>query len=145
MNKVWLVVVLAVTVIALGCGAGGSAESAAKKILEATKTGDADTILDHMDLKGMYESLPEMARGGLKYEDWEKKTREQMKKMFEPNPEFEYEIISCKEEGDTATLKTKTKEHKDSEWEERETTLKKIDGTWKITADSFGGMGGPEE
>ena len=63
MRKVWLVVVLAVTVIAFGCGAGGGVEAAAKKMLDATKTGDADVILDHLDLKGMYEAnVPEDQR-----------------------------------------------------------------------------------
>ncbi len=140
MRKVWLVAVLGVTVIAFGCGPGG-AEGTAKKLLEATKSGDADVILDHLDLKGMYESLPETAREALKYEDWVKEAREGMKENIKPNKEFEYEIISSKQEGDTATVKVKTKENKEAEWKEREVPFKKIDGKWKITMEGLMEMG----
>ena len=86
MRKVWLVVVLAVTVIAFGCGGGGSAKSVAVKILEAGKTGDADVLLDHMDLKGMYEeAVPEEAREQMPYEEFEKMTRKAMEEGVDLN------------------------------------------------------------
>ena len=142
MRKVGVVVVLAVTVIAFGCGGGGSAKSVAVKILEAGKTGDADVLLDHMDLKGMYEAnVPEDAREQLKYEDWEKQTREAMKTGVKANPDLEYEVISAEEKGDSATVKVKTKDNKDAEWEENTVILKKIDGKWKLTWESMMSMG----
>lgn len=145
MRKVWLVAVLVVTVIAFGCGAGGGAKATAKKILEAGKTGDADVILDHLDLKGMYEAqVPEGMREQMKYEDFEKKMREGIKKNVKKNPDLEYEIISVEEEGDTATVTVKTKMNKDAEWEEAKVPLKKIDGKWKITMEGLAAIGGGE-
>jgi hypothetical protein len=144
MKKVWLVVVLAVTVIAFGCGAGGGGgvEATAKKLLDATKSGDVDAWLDHIDLKGMYEAqVPAGAREQVKYEDFVKTTRDAMKRGLKPNPEFEYQIISSEEKGDTATVKVKTKESKDAKWEEADVPFKKIDGKWKLTWEGMMAMG----
>jgi hypothetical protein len=134
MRKLWIVAVLAVVVVAFGCGAGGgSAESVAKKILEAGKAGDFDTIAKYMDWKGIYDQLPEEARAGKSFEDWKKESIEAAKKEVKPEKDFEYEILEVKEEGDTATVKTKTRPNKDAEWREDTVTFKKIDGTWKTT------------
>jgi len=142
MKRALFVALLGLIAIALGCGPGGGAEGTAKKLLEATKTGDADTLADHIDWKGMYESIPEEYRGDKTVEDFEKEARAEMKKHTdEANEEFEYEILSCEEEGDTATLKVKTKENKDADWEERTIILKKIDGKWVITMEGLQDMG----
>jgi ketosteroid isomerase-like protein len=134
MRKLWIVAVLAIVAVALGCGAGGgAAESVAKKILEAGKAGDFDTIAKYMDWKGIYDQIPEEARGGKSFEDCKKEAIEAAKKEVKPEKDFEYQILEVKEEGDTATVKTKTRKNKDAEWREDTVTFKKIDGTWKTT------------
>ncbi len=145
MKKVWCVVILAVFALVIGCGAGGGAKGAAEKILKAVQSGDSDTIMDHMDLKGFYEmQKKQMEAYGAEvptYDEWEKDFREKGKTDAKPNKEFKYEIIEVKEEGDTATVKVKTKENKEAEWEEITVTMKKIDGKWKISMESLVALG----
>jgi hypothetical protein len=134
MRKLWIVAVLAVVVVAFGCGAGGgSAESAAKKMLEATKKGDFDTIAKYIDWKAAYDQLSEEQRAAKKFEDWKKEQIAEVKPLFKPEKDFEYEILEAKEEGDTATVKVKSRENKDAEWREDTVTFKKVDGAWKTT------------
>ena len=117
----------------IGRGAG-SVVDAVKEVLEAVRTGDADVILDHMDLNGMYEAtVPQEQRGALTYEDWERQMLEAIKRSVKPKPDFEYEIISAETKGDRATVTTKTKESKDAEWEETKVSFEKIGGKWKLT------------
>jgi hypothetical protein len=145
MNKVWCVLILAVFAVAIGCGAGGGAKGAAEKVLKAVQAGDSDTIMDHIDLKGIYEmqkkQMEAFGQEVPEYDEWEKSFREDGKKDAKPNKEFKYEIIDVKEEGDTATIKVKTKENKDAEWEEDTVTMKKIDGKWKLTMESMAALG----
>ena len=118
-----------------------SAADAMKKLLEAVEKGDADTIVEYIDLKGIYESIPEEYRGHMKFEDWEKEARDEMKKEIKPEEGFIYEILSAEEKGDKATVTVKTKEKEDAEWEERTIILKKINGTWKLTIEGMQAMG----
>ena len=132
MKTLWIVAVVAVIAIACGCGARGGAapgaiarnargaEAAAVELLEALKRGDADVLADHLDLKGMYDSMPEAMRGPTTFQGWQDEVRAMMKKGARPNTEFEYEIVSVEEKGDTATVTVKGKETKDGEWEEQE-------------------------
>jgi len=142
MKKVLFITVLAVVAIVLGCGAGGGAKGTVEKLFKAVQKGDADTLSNYIDWKGIYESIPEEYRGEAKFEDWEKEARDGMKKEIKPEEGFEYEVLSAEEKGDTATVKVKIKENKDAKWEERTIPLKKIDGKWKITMESFKEMGG---
>ena len=154
MKALWIATVVAVVAIAFGCGVRGGAapgaiarsvggaEAAAVQLLEALKSGDADVLADHLDLKGMYDSMPEAMRGATTFQGWENEIRAMMKKGARPNTEFEYEIISVEEKGDTATVTVKGKETKDGVWEEQEMKLKKIDGTWKLNMQDLMKMGG---
>ncbi len=138
MRKVWCVAILAVFALTIGCGAGGGAEGAAKKILEGIKKGDNSVIFDHVDLKGFYEaSVPEAQREEFPFEKFEKMMREAAEKEKEVPEGFEYEILGSEVKGDVTIVKVKVKENKDAEWEEQEVPFKQIDGKWKITAEGF--------
>jgi hypothetical protein len=120
----------------------GTAMDAVREMLEAAKTGDVDAILNHIDLRGMYEAgVPEEAREQMNYEDFEKMTRQAMKQNMKPKPDFEYEIITSEGKGDTATVKVRTKEDKDAEWEETDVPFERIDGKWKITWEGLMSIG----
>lgn len=144
MRKVWLVVVLAVTVIAFGCGAGGGAKGTAQKLVNAYKKGDVATICDHIDFKSIYDMMPAMARQNQSFEEFEKSSRKQMEDSFEEerNEEWDAQVISAEETEDTATVKMKIKAKKDAEWKEVDVPFKKIDGKWKLGLDGLAAMSG---
>ena len=142
MRKLWILALAGALAIALGCGAGGGggAESAAKDILEGVKKGDSKALIDHLDLKGMYEAqVPEEAREQMTYEKFEKLfTQGVAEEANKPAPEgFDYKILGSEVKGDATIVKVSVKEDKDAEWEESEVEFKKIDGKWKITAEGM--------
>jgi hypothetical protein len=151
MKRFWLVAVLAIFAVSLGCaggGGGGSAKGAAKALLEARKTGDVESAMEYMDLQGIYDEMKKMTEGMgdmaaemPKFEEWKKQFIAEAKKNPEVNKEFTYEIVEATETGDTATVKVKTKDKKDAEWEEETFTFKKIDGKWKLTVESLKALG----
>ena len=138
MKKLWLVLMIATMAMALGCGAG-SAEKAAKKVLEGMKKGDHNVVLDHVDLEGVYETtVGEERREELPFEDFEESLREAAGEAKPKVPEgFDYKIIGSEAEDDIVIVKTKIKADKDAEWEGLEIPFKQFDGKWKITADAF--------
>jgi len=114
-----------------------SAEAAAEAMLEGIREGDADVMLDHLDLKGLYEqAVREEMRAEMPYEQFRKILRENVERR-EAKEDFEYQVLGSKADGDATIVTVKTKEDKDAEWEEHEVPLKKIDGTWKITAEGL--------
>ncbi len=139
MRKLWILALAGALAITLGCGAGGGggAESAAKEILEGVKKGDANPMLDRLDIKGMYDAMSEAERGGMSYEDFEKMVREGAEQAPEAPEGFDYKILSSEVKGDATIVKVSIKEDKDAEWEESDVEFKKIDGKWKITADGM--------
>jgi hypothetical protein len=134
MRNVWFVAILAVAVIAVGCGVGGGgAEGAAKDILEGVKKGDSSVLLDYLDLKGMYEQqVPEEAREQMTFEQFEQQMRDALGKEKEAPEGFEYEILGSEVKDDVTLVKVKVKEDKDADWEQHEVPFRKIDGKWKV-------------
>jgi hypothetical protein len=148
MKRLWLVAVLAIFTVSLGCGGGGGAKGAATALLEAQKTGDVEAAMEYMDLEGIYaemkkmtEGMGEMAVEMPKFEEWKKQFIAEAKKDAKPNKDFAYEIVEATETGDTATVKVKTKDKKDAEWKENTVTFKKIGGKWKLTVESMKALG----
>jgi len=157
-----LVVLAAVVAITLGCGqtengdgngdgngngngdGGGAAtgtatgaEAAAKAMLEGFSKGDYGTFLDHVDLKGIYEGLPEEAHEQMTYEAFEEQFRGGMAEAPEAPEGWEYKIVGSKKEGDTTIVTVRIKEDANAEWDESKVPFKKIDGKWKITAEGM--------
>lgn len=116
---------------------GQTIQAAVKKMLEATRAGDFKTIAGYIDWKAIYDQIPEEMRGGKEFEDWKNEVIETAGKEVKPEKDFEYEILEVKEEGDTATVKVKTRENKDAEWREDTVKFKKVDGAWKTTMGSM--------
>lgn len=147
MRKLWILALVGALAITLGCGVGGGggAEGAAKNILEGVKKGDASALLEHLDLKSMYEELPEMAREQMTYEEFEKMTREAMETAAgeeDPPEGFEYKILSSEVKDDATIVKIQVKEDKDAEWKDYDVPFKKIDGKWKVSAKDLMALSG---
>jgi hypothetical protein len=125
----------------------GSAEVAMRTMLEAAKARDVETMLEYIDLKGLYEKqLPEDVRNDIPFEKFREQVIMAAKQAAqEDGNQLDYELVEVKEEGDTATATVRTREGRHGEWkrEWREDTvqLEKIDGAWKITIESLAKMG----
>ena len=122
----------------------GTAVEAMKSILEGVKKGDASALLDHLDLKGMYEqTMPEQVREMMTFEQFEKQVRESMGAAAEeedPPEGFDYKILGSEVKDDATIVRVRLKNDTDAEWEEHEVPLKRIDGTWKATAEGLENM-----
>ena len=140
MKKFWIVIVLATIAISLGCGGdgGAGAGAAAKKMLDAMKEGDMDTVLKYVDLKGLYDKQSEEQRkamGITDFEAYEKMTKGMLTAMFEASKEetaeLEFKILGSQVKDDVTIVKFKTRKNAEAEWEEDEIPFKKVGGTWK--------------
>jgi len=144
-NDRWKITVEGMKAFDFGFGAPGpirrgadTAVEAMKHILDGVKRGDATVLLDHLDLKGMYEQMvPEQVREQITLEEFEKLVREGAQREQEAPEGFDYEILGSRLKGDATIVRVKVKEDTDAEWEEHEVEFKKIDGTWKITAEGM--------
>jgi hypothetical protein len=139
MRKLWLVLMIATMVTALGCGP--SAESAARKIFEGIKEGDSTALLDHLDFRGIYEmEVPEADRDEMPFEKFEMMLREQGEEL-EVAKGFDYDVLGSDIKDDVTIVTVKVKENEDAEWKNYDVPFKKIDGTWKLTAEGFQRIG----
>ncbi|MBN1918844.1 MAG: hypothetical protein JW889_13140 [Verrucomicrobia bacterium] len=163
MRNLWVLLIVVAVGFCLGCGksddgdkpAGGDAkgngetpatadtavaadspQAAAKAMLEAFKKGNPDGFLAGVDLKGVYDKLPEDQRAGT-YEEMVEQMREGMRQAGGPPEGFDYKFGTSRTEGDITFLKISIKEGPDAEWDESEIPFKKIDGKWKITGEGF--------
>ena len=116
-------------------------EAVAKKLIEATKKGDMDAMLDCSDLKAIYEGgvplLDPEPDEDLSFEQWEKAFREQTIRDAGDirRPDLEYQILGTEEEDGVTYVKIKARESKESDWEEVELPFVKVDGEWKCNAE----------
>jgi hypothetical protein len=141
-----IAMVLALVAVVGGCGSGKSgAEAAARELIEAARSGDADAILARCDLKGMYETaLTDYAREQLPYDRFLEVTRQNLRAKFAPSPELEYKDVAAKVNGATATVTVAIRTGPSAEWVEHTLTLTRIGGAWKMTTEGFQGLtGGP--
>jgi hypothetical protein len=143
MSRICVGLVLVVLAVSMGCscGGGGSAESVAKGFLDATKSKNVDAMVKYVDLKGIYESLPEAAKKDMPFEEFKKQTVEAMKKGAEADKDkkFDYKNLKVTEEGDTATVTVETTDDGET-WKTDTVKLTKIGGKWMLGADAMGGM-----
>lgn len=167
MKNLWIVAILAVVALALGCGptkegepgkddnggggaaeggtsgtstptSGGGPEATVEAMLDGFKEGDVDAFLNGIDLKGLYDlSLTDEEKEEISYEDFVGQMREGMQGAPTPDEGFAYKIGKSRKEGDTVILSVSIRQDADSEWEESEVPFKKIGGEWKITAEGF--------
>jgi len=152
MRELWIMLVIAVATVTLGCGEGGSgdaakhgedesspagAEAAARGVMEATKKNDCSAILDFTDLKGFYDTLSTRQRRGLSLQEWERRLRANWKYLDEPFPELEYEIFGTEMAGVDAVVKLRDKPKKGDDWLYLELPFRKVGGAWKLTPEWF--------
>lgn len=144
MRAFWMAMVLIAAAVVAGCGAGkADAEAAARELIEAARRGDVDAILEHCDLKGMYETaLTDYGRQQLSYEQFVQMTREGLQEKFAPSPELEYKNLGADVKGDTATVTVAVRTGPAAEWVEHTFMLTKVDGAWKVTTEGFQGLPG---
>ena len=137
MKTLWIVTVLAIIAISIGClgGGGGGAEAAAKNMMEALRKGDVDAIFAYVDLKDMYDKLPKEQRGAGTYEEFVKQQKALLAWIFESNKkslaQLEFEILGSEVKGDVTMVKIRGRKNKEAPWEEKEHPFKKVDGKWK--------------
>jgi hypothetical protein len=126
-----LIVVLAVSLVAIGCGED-SPSAAVEDFIEATKDGNCDKAVDMLDL-----DVPGMEEAGLSTDDLKKEIVASCEADVENSEIVSYEVRNEEIDGDTATVEVEmTTKVDDEESTETDTlTLNKRDGEWKI---SFG-------
>jgi len=166
MRKLWILAIVFVVALALGCGeakkngeaggdgknggeatkggsggtpaAAGSVEAAVHEMMAGFKKGDPDPFLKHMDLEGVYEFMvSEEERAEMSFEDFKTQMREGMLRGGAPPEGFDYKIAGTKKQGDVTIVTVKVKESAEAEWEESDVEFKKMDGVWKMTAEGF--------
>ena len=117
--------------------AGSGAEETARRILEGVKNGDRKPLMEHLDLKGLYEmQVPEELREETSYEDFEKEFFSFVEDS-DPPEGFDYEILGSEKKGDLVIVTVRIKEDEDADWEQEEMEFKRMVGKWKITAEGM--------
>jgi hypothetical protein len=131
--------VLVLSAVVAGCGGGKSgAEAAARELIEAARSGDADAVLAHCDLKGMYETaLTDYGRGQLPYDRFLELTRRNLRANFAASPELEYKDLAAEVNGAAATVTVAIRTSPSAEWIEQTLTLTRVGGAWKLTTEGF--------
>jgi hypothetical protein len=123
-----LIVVLAMSVLAIGCGED-SPSAAVEDFIEATKDGDCEKAVDMIDL-----DMSGMEKAGINTDDMKKEIVASCEADVENSEIVSYEVRNEEIEGDTATVEVEMTTKVDGE-ESTDTdtlTLNKKDGEWKI-------------
>jgi len=138
MKRIWLVTILAIFAVSIGCGGGGKgAEKAATEILDGMMKGDMEPLLDHMDWDAMAKSASEDGEA-VTAEQLRKQMGEMMAEAFKQKvPKgAKYEITGSEEKDGITVVNVKVKESEDAEWKEQKMAFENVNGKWLMTEKS---------
>lgn len=115
-------------------GAEETAEDVTRKMLDAIKRGDADTVLECMDLETLYNDLRRTKGDAApSFDNWLEHTR--LTYANPPVPGRQFEILGSEERGDGMVVRFRTRHQPDEEWSEEELYFAKVDGRWKVSVE----------
>jgi len=152
MKKLLPIVALAFAVIAGGCSQSTQTtpddgapitpeltpEQTAERMLKALTTGDVDTFLYYVDLRGIYETrFPEQMRKRFTYEQMEAAIKAARTRAYNQKAgklkKLSYEIVGVEDRNGFKVVTIKTQSRPGRPWRTQEAFFGRFDGMWKLT------------
>jgi len=148
-----LLLAVAVGTVACGCGGGKSeaddepvpagpeltAEETTLMMLDALATGDVETFLAHVDVRGIYERFPAAMRRVFTYEQFTDALAKAKAKVRVGDAELDelqkmrYEILGAAQRDGLQVVTFRTLTTVGKSWKVWEAYFRDFDGTWKLT------------